>query len=168
MARGWLMRMKGEIVEVPEFLLDHEELAYPWALQEQEPGSPVQLTDQTFYRRHEILPGEAFLYLRDGTALGRIEESVIRRLLGASAIKRPTRFPVELMDLRALKDGLGERTLERHAGCVLVIPSDMWETSPKDLRSIFHNLCRVEDVQYEVQMFAGERAFWLFKESAPA
>lgn len=168
MPKGWLMRPLGEVVEVPEHILDNEEISYPWTLPELASGQPVQFADLTTYRRHELIAGEAYLYLRDSSGLERVNERDIRRLLGPLAAQRPTVFPVVARSLAELSRAIGERTIERHAGCVLVVPDRMWSDASKEVQTMFHNLARIESVEYRREAFIHGGAYWHFDEGLPA
>jgi hypothetical protein len=143
-------------------MLDLEHIHWPFTLPEVQPGQRTpMLTDRDSYRRHELVPGEAYLYLREHLSPHSVADETIRELLGpALAAKRPTRFDVKPRDLQLISDGIAERTMETRPHCVLVIPQGMWNDAAKDTRTIFHNMCRIHRLDYRVENVGIGGAFW--------
>jgi hypothetical protein len=164
MARGWLLRPPGKAIEVPEHLLENDELTYPWTLQEMKPGQAVKYIDPSdTYRRHELVEGEAYLFLRDSSRMGDVSEAQIRELLGPLAAKRAKMFEVLPRDLAMISQGLGDRSLERHGGCVLIIPKSMWQDADPGMRTLFSNIAKIERINYRVEDIGLGGAYWLYE-----
>ena len=80
--RGWIRTRDGQTYPVPPDLLEEEEITWPPTFPEKKAGQPVKyLGPDDFYRRHEIIEGEAFLYLPHELALDNIAGEEIERLL---------------------------------------------------------------------------------------
>jgi len=78
--RGRIVLRDGTVEDVPDFLLDDEEIAWPPTLPEKRAGAPVRyLSASDFYRRHEIIEGQAFLYLPPVRELSDIDPEIIER-----------------------------------------------------------------------------------------
>lgn len=74
----------GKTQEVPAFLLDREEITWPPSMPVKKPGEPVQYLKPTdFYRRHEIIEGQAYLFLKDSTPLTPEIEQWVRDQCGS-------------------------------------------------------------------------------------
>jgi hypothetical protein len=80
--RGWIFLTDGQVEEVPSYLLDEEEITWPPTLPEKAPGEPVRyLSAKDFYRRHEIIEGQAFLYLAHGIDLTDVDPAIVEGLV---------------------------------------------------------------------------------------
>lgn len=83
--RGWIFLRSGRTEEVPAFLLDEEEIAWPPTLPEKEPGKGVQyISDKDFYRRHEVVEGEAFVFLAHDRTISDKDREIVQKLLRRS------------------------------------------------------------------------------------
>src|SRR5450759_443335 len=159
--KGWLLTKNGQKHEVPEALLDDEIISWPFTLQEVSPGgrTPI-LSPSDFYRRHELVPEEAYIYLNENLSPNSIPETVIRQMLGPLAAKRPTRFDLGLRDLVSISDGIAQRTMETRPHCVLIIPSGMWHDATHSTRTVFHNMCNIHTLKYRVEDTGIGPAYW--------
>jgi hypothetical protein len=159
--KGWLLTKNGQTYEVPEPLLDEEIISWPFTLQELSPGQHTpMLSPSDFYRRHELVPGEAYIYINENLSLNGIPEAVIRQMLGPSAARRPTRFDLPLRDLASISDGIAERTMETRPQCVLIIPTGMWQDATPSSRTVFHNMCKIHRLTYRVEDTGIGPAYW--------
>ncbi len=67
---------------VPDYLLDEEEIRWPPGMPEVRPGQGTPLFSQDdLYRRHEIVEGEAYLFLKRDFTPHDIPPGVIEDLL---------------------------------------------------------------------------------------
>jgi hypothetical protein len=159
--KGWLLTRKGQTHEVPEALLDDEIISWPFTLQEMPPGGRTpMLSLGDLYRRHEVAPGQAYLYLQESVSLNSISETVIRQMLGPLAVKRPTRFDVVPRDLASISNGIAERTMETHPHCILIIPKGMWQDATHATRTVFQNMCNIHNLKYNVEDSGIGPAYW--------
>jgi len=148
--QGWIVPQSGEAQELPGYVLDDETISWPFT----GPESARRL-----YRRHEIVPGKAFLYVLENLSPRSVPEQKIRQLLGPLASKRPTRFGVAPGDLQFISNGIADRTLETYAHCTLMIPIAMWNDANQATQTIFHNMCKIHGLKYKVDNI-GMSAFW--------
>ncbi len=80
--RGRIVTRDGTVHEVPEFMLDEEEIRWPPGMPQRRPGEPIAMISQDdFYRRHEIVEGEAYLFLKREFMPGDVPPGVIEELL---------------------------------------------------------------------------------------
>ena len=87
--KGWILFRSGKRQEVPEPLLDEEQISWPPTLPEKQPGEKTRMiTPKDLYRRHEIVPGEAYIYLQTNRELQEVSEDTIREILGPHASGR--------------------------------------------------------------------------------
>jgi hypothetical protein len=55
---------------LPEPVIDREEITWPLGLPKIEPGKPVKMLSQDdFYRRHELIKGIFFVYVKDSSLI---------------------------------------------------------------------------------------------------
>lgn len=88
--RGWILLKTGRTVEVPDSLLDEEEITWPPALLEKALGEGVHyISEKDFYQRHELIEGEAFVYLAHDRKVPHIEPETIENLLSRTRIVDP-------------------------------------------------------------------------------
>jgi hypothetical protein len=81
--QGWIITKDGSRHSVPEFLLDHEEITWPPVMREKGAAQQTHmLSASDFYRRHEIVSGEVYLFLRDSSTLADVPPNVIDELRG--------------------------------------------------------------------------------------
>lgn len=79
--RGRIVTREGTVHDVPPYLLDDEEILWPPGLAPKPPGAPAQLVGmENLYRRHEIVQGEAYLYLPDSARVEDVPQHVIDEL----------------------------------------------------------------------------------------
>jgi hypothetical protein len=84
--QGWILLDDGTFLAVPVPLLAYEEITWPPTLPEIRPGLPAPLISEgDFYRRHEIVRGEAYVFLKAPLAPSDIPEDQILKLLGRSS-----------------------------------------------------------------------------------
>ena len=68
--RAWILPDDGNPVEIHPLLIDHEEISSPLPLRHVDAGAPDGgFFPSDLYRRHEVVTGAAYLYLRDGLSL---------------------------------------------------------------------------------------------------
>jgi hypothetical protein len=148
--KGWIVPQRGEAQEIPGYVLDDEIISWPFTVPE---------SARHLYRRHEIVPEEAFLYVLENLSPRSVPEQKIRELLGPLSSKRPTRFGVAAGDLQFISNGIADQTLETYPHCTLMIPIAMWNDANQATRTIFHNMCQAHRVKYQVND-VGMSAFW--------
>lgn len=157
--RGWIWLKSGERHEVPEHLLDKETIFWPFGLAEVRPGRPTPMMSEP-YRRHALVPGEAYIYTAEGVNPRTIPEATIQELLGPLASRRPTRVEVAPRSLSLISDGIAQRTMETWPQCVLVIPAGMWADASDPSRQVFQNICRIHGVSYRMENTGISGAYW--------
>jgi hypothetical protein len=80
--RGWLLDRDGNWHAVPHSFLDDEEIPFPFHLDLKMPGKPVRyLKPDDWYKRHDIVPGESYIYLRPEKSVHDVSQSEIDDLL---------------------------------------------------------------------------------------
>ena len=82
--RAWVIPEVGEPIEVPPQVIDYEEIIWPF----EAPDS--DMVDYGFrggdvYRRHEVLSGAAYTYLRPGMSLEDVPPSLLDLIVHESA-----------------------------------------------------------------------------------
>jgi hypothetical protein len=86
--RGRIVLKDGQVRDVPSQLLDDEEISWPPTLPEKRPSEPVRyLSAKDFYRRHEIVEGQAFLYLPHGLDVSEVDPSIVEALTTGRRLK---------------------------------------------------------------------------------
>ncbi len=69
MKRAWILFEDGTKEELPENLIDFEEITWPPTLHVMEPGEAVHyFRDEELYRRHEVIQDTACVFMRDSQA----------------------------------------------------------------------------------------------------
>lgn len=80
--RGRIVTKQGYRHDVPERFLDEEIITWPPELSGA--NAATQLSEHSqdnFYRRHEIVPGEAYLYLPIHETITDVPDAIIKELL---------------------------------------------------------------------------------------
>ncbi len=159
---GWLLTPAGQRHQLPDHLLEEEVLSWPLSLPEMSPGAAVQYLDSSsMYRRHELVPGEAYVFLRENLKPHNIPESVIAELLGPELVsKQPRRWNVQPRSLRLIADGIGDRSLELRPNCRLIFPTAMWQDATDSERTVFTNLAKIHGVNFRVENTGVGPAYW--------
>ena len=80
--RGMVVTRDGKGEPVPEYMLDQETITWPPGLPAVRPGQATPLISaENLYRRHEIVEGEAYLFLKHDFMPSDVPPGVIEELL---------------------------------------------------------------------------------------
>jgi hypothetical protein len=82
--RGWVITEEGKSHRLPDPVLDQDYTLWPLGMPQMKPGEPVKyFSEEDFYWRHEIVEGEAYVYLKKPRTLKDVPPEEIDKLLSS-------------------------------------------------------------------------------------
>lgn len=80
--RGRIVTRDGTVHVVPDYLLDEEEIRWPPGMPERRAGgSFAAFSAEDLYRRHEIVEGEVYLFLKPDSVPKDVPPGVLEELI---------------------------------------------------------------------------------------
>ena len=84
--RAWVLPIDGNLIEIPPQVIDREEIVWPFETPEYDPHmADYGFTPGDVYRRHEVLSGAAYTYLRQGVSLEDVPDALLDMIVHESA-----------------------------------------------------------------------------------
>lgn len=78
MERGWIFFPDGRHEEIATHLLQDETISWPPHFPVKEPGQGIHYMKlSNLYRRHEVIPNEAYVFLQDSTPNAEVPQDIL-------------------------------------------------------------------------------------------